>query len=281
MIIVTGATGNVGRPLVAALAEAGEEVRAVSRRPSVADSPSGVQYVVADLADPPSLGAAFDGGDALFLLLAGELLGGAGDPAQILEAARAGGVRRVVLLSSQITGTRPDSGSHEALQVFERAVRESGLDWTILRAGGFASNAYAWADSVRKDRVVAWPFADVALPVLHPADIADVAAVVLREPGHAGQVYDLTGPEAITPREQAAALGTALDAEVRFVELTREQAAEHMARFMPPSVVEGTLDILGTPLPVEQQVSPDVEKILGRRGRTFADWARQNAAAFA
>jgi uncharacterized protein YbjT (DUF2867 family) len=281
MIIVTGATGNVGGRLLAVLAEAGEQVRAVSRTPSAAPLPPGVEHVAADLADVSSLAAAFAGGDALFLLLAGELLGGAGEPARILEAAKAGGVTRVVLLSSQIVSTRPDAQSHGALHAFEQAVRESGLAWTILRSGGFASNTYAWIESVRKDRLVATPFADVALPVIDPADIADVAAAVLREPGHSAQVYDLTGPEAITPRDQAEALGAALQSELTLVELTREQAAEHMARFMPPAVIEGTLDILGEPLPAEQQVSPDVEKILGRPAGTFAEWAARNAPAFA
>ncbi len=281
MIIVTGPTGNVGRPLVDALVAAGEKVRTVSRRPALADAPAVAQHVQADLADPQSLRPAFDGGDVVFLLLAGELLGGAAAPEAILDAAVQGGVSRVVLLSSQLVGTRPGAGSHAPMAALEQAAQASGLGWTILRSGGFASNAYAWSDSVRRDRLVAAPFADVALPVIDPADLADAAAAVLRDPGHVARTYTLTGPEAITPREQAAAIGAAIDAEVAFVELTREQAAAHLGQFMPPPVVEGTLDVLGTPLPDEQQVSPDTAKLLGTPGRSFAEWAERNAPAFA
>ena len=124
------------------------------------------------------------------------------------------------------------------------------------------------------------PFADVALPVVDPADISEVAAVVLRDEGHSGQTYELTGPAAVTPRQQAAALAKALGEEVGFVELTREQAREHMAQFMPEPVIEGTLDILGEPLPAEQRVSPDVERILGRPAGSFAGWAERNVHAF-
>lgn len=280
MIVVTGASGNVGRPLVEALALAGEKVTAVTRNPLPYDLPEGARHVRADLADPATLGPALDGADALFLLPAGELLGGGAPAGEVLAAAEEAGVRRVVLLSSQISGTRPDALSHGRLREFEEAVRSSGLAWTILRPGGFASNAYAWSETVRNQRAVFAPFADVALPVVDPADIAEVAAVALRDAGHSGRTYVLTGPAAVTPREQAAALSETLGEQVGFVELTREQAREHMARFMPEPVIEGTLDILGEPLPTEQRVSPDIEKVLGRPAGTFAGWARRNVHAF-
>jgi uncharacterized protein YbjT (DUF2867 family) len=126
---------------------------------------------------------------------------------------------------------------------------------------------------------VAAPFADVALPVVDPADLAACAAVALRG-GHHTQVYELTGPAAISPRDQATALGVALGDEVTFVELTRTEAAAAMGAFMPPEVVTGTLDILGAPTPDEQVVSADVAKLLGRGPRPFAAWAADHAAAF-
>ncbi|MFF4343172.1 NAD(P)H-binding protein [Kitasatospora sp. NPDC001540] len=280
MIVVTGATGNVGRPLVSLLAAAGEQVTAVSRRMPAEGFPAGVAHAVADLADFASLGPVLKGADALFLLLGGEL-NGPGAPAEELFAlVRESGVRRVVLLSSQINGTRPDAPSHARLREFERALQLGELEYTVLRAGGFASNAYAWAEGVRTRRTVHAPFADVALPVVDPADLAAVAAVALREDGHRGQVYVLTGPEAITPRRQAAVLGEVLGETVEFVELSREQARAHLARFMPDEVIDGTLDILGTPLPEEQQPGPDVERVLGRPARSFADWARDARGAF-
>jgi uncharacterized protein YbjT (DUF2867 family) len=280
MIVVTGATGNVGRPLVAALTGAGEQVRAVSRRPAGAELPLGAAHFTADLADPDGMRAALDGADALFLLLAGELNNGGGDPDRLLATAEACGVRRVVMLSSQIVGTRPDGASHAGIRAHEEAVRRSGLEWTVLRAGGFASNAYAWSEGVRTRRTVAAPFGDVGLPVVDPADLGAVAAAVLRTPAHAGRTYELTGPAALTPREQAEAIGAALGDEVGFVELSREQARAHLVRFMPEPVAEGTLALLGDPLPSEQRVSPDVERLLGRAPGTFAQWAARNAEGF-
>jgi uncharacterized protein YbjT (DUF2867 family) len=125
MIVVTGATGNVGRPLVEALAAAGEKVVAVSR--SEAEFPAGVLHRKADLADPASLKLAFEGADRLFLLTRDQAL----DLPPVLEAARAAGIGRVVLLSSERVATRPDP----SLRVFEDAVIESGLEWTMLRSG--------------------------------------------------------------------------------------------------------------------------------------------------
>ncbi|TYB50641.1 NAD(P)H-binding protein [Nonomuraea sp. PA05] len=270
MFVVTGATGNVGSELVRLLAAAGEQVTAVSRRP--APLPGGARHSAGDLGDPAGLKAAFEGAGALFLLVAGD------EPRAVLEAAAAGGVRRVVLLSSQGAGTRPGLYGHPV--AFEEAVRESGLEWTILRPGGFASNAFAWAEPIRAHRTAAAPFADVALPVIDPADIAEVASVVLREDGHAGRTYVLTGPGPVSPRERAAVIGEAVGAEVRFVEQSREEARAQMLGFMPEQAVEGTLAILGTPTEEERRVSPDVERLLGRAPRTFADWAARNAVAF-
>jgi uncharacterized protein YbjT (DUF2867 family) len=281
MIVVTGATGNVGRPLVRALAAAGVPVTAVSRRaPAAGELPPGVRHVRADLASPEGPVAALAGAKTLFLLVAGELLGPGARPYELVETAVAGGVRSIVLLSSQAAGTRPGAVSHEPLRAFEAAVRGSGTDWTVLRPGGFASNALAWADSVRTARTVAAPFADVALPVVDPADVAEAAAVVLRDGTHAGRTYELTGPEAVSPRRQAAVIGEELGTPLRFVELSREQARAGMLRFMPEPVAEGTLDILGEPLAAERRVAPDVEALLGRPARPFAAWAARHAGAF-
>ncbi|MGW3429618.1 NAD(P)H-binding protein [Streptomyces melanosporofaciens] len=280
MIVVTGATGNVGRPLVEALAAVGEQVTAVSRRPDGTELPEGVRHHRADLADPGSLRPALEGADALFLLFAGELLAGTAQTGALLDVARSADVRRVVLLSSQAAGTRPDAVSHAAMRAFEDTVRPSGLDWTILRPGGFASNAFAWTESVRKERMIAAPFADVGLPVVDPEDIAEVAAATLRGRGHAGRTYELTGPAPVSPRQQAQTIGDALGEPVRFTELSRERARAEMLRFMPEPVADGTLDILGEPTAAEHRVSPDVERVLGRPPRAFADWAMRNIAAF-
>ncbi|MEV4536389.1 NAD(P)H-binding protein [Asanoa sp. NPDC049518] len=276
MIVVTGATGNVGRPLVRALSDAGERVTAVSRatRP-----PDDVRHVPADLFHPETLKPAVDGAAALFLLVPG--VGAGLDIDAILAVAKAGGVDRVVSLSSQAVGTRPGSASYAPLRTIEDAVAGSGLKWTVLRIAGLASNAFGWAGSIREQRVVIAPFGDVGLPVLDPVDVAEVAAAVLRDGDpHDGRTYVLTGPATVTPRAQAAAIGAALGEPIGFVELSRDAARERMLGFMPAPVVDGTLAVLGTPTEAERRVSPHVAEILGRAPGSFADWARRNAAAF-
>ncbi len=270
MIVVTGATGNVGGPLVQALTAAGAEVAAVSRRILAADVPDGVRAAQADLARPETFESVLDGASALFLMVSGAFV----PLDEVLGLAKAAGVGRVVALSSQGVAT----GRHPV--VLEDSVRRSGLEWTMLQPGAFASNAFQWAESVRSSRKVAAPFGDVALPVVDPDDIAAVASAALLDVAHAGASYVLTGPAPITPRDQAAAIGTALGQPVRFVPQTREEARAIMLGFMPPEVADVTLDVLGAPTPDEQAVSPHVERVLGRPARSFADWAARNAVAF-
>ncbi|WP_328471442.1 SDR family oxidoreductase [Streptomyces sp. NBC_00448] len=278
MIVVTGATGNIGRPLTRELAQAGRQVTAVSRH--AAAVPNGVRHMVADLAEPAGLKPALDGAKALFLLLSGDLHAGGAHPADIIGEAAAAGVRRVVLLSTQGVVTRPSGPTRIAMRALEDTLRESGLEWAILRPGGFASNALWWADSVRTGRVVAAPFGDIGVPIIDPADIAAVAAACLLEDRHAGGVYELTGPEVITPRRQTEAIAAALGSPVRFHELTRDEARTAMARSMPAELADDTLDILGSPSPAELRVSPDVERVLGHAPRPFADWAARHVDAF-
>jgi uncharacterized protein YbjT (DUF2867 family) len=150
----------------------------------------------------------------------------------------------------------------------------------MLRPGGFHSNTLQWAGAVRAGRTVAAPFGDVALPTVDPDDIAEVAAVVLRDASHVGQVYELTGPAPVSPRQQAAAIGDALGEPVRFVEQTRDEARAEMVRFMPEPVADATLAMLGAPSDGLLRLRPDVERLLGRPPRSFAEWAVRNAAAF-
>lgn len=274
MIVVTGATGNIGRPLTKALAEAGEQVVAVSRH--AAEVPDGVRHVQADLSDPASLD--LRGAKALFLLLSGDLHAVGAGPAEIVERAAAQGVRRVVLLSSLGVRTRPFGTTRVELRGLEDVVRGSGLDWAVLRPGGFASNALWWAEAVRAQRTVAAPFGDTALPIIDPADIAEVAATALLSDRNG--FLELTGPEVITPRQQARAIADALGEPVRFHELTRAEARAGLEQLMPGELADDTLDILGSPTEDELQVSPDVEKVLGRAPRTFADWVERHVEAF-
>ncbi|MEU0691254.1 NAD(P)H-binding protein [Streptomyces uncialis] len=274
MIVVTGATGNVGRPLVRALDAAGERVTAVSRSVSAGDVPAGVRSLRADLARAEDLGSVFDGAKALFLLTSGDFTGSGGSVTDVLGAARAAGISRVVLLSSQGVGT----GRHPSAA--EDAVTGSGLDWTLLRPSGFASNALQWAESVRTRRTVVAPFGDVALPVVDPADIAEAAATALRDAGHTGRTYELTGPAPVSPRQQTEAIAKALGEPVRFVEQSPQEARAAMLGFMPAPVVETTLALLGTPTPAERRAAPATGSPLLHPPRPFTAWLSRNTAPF-
>ncbi|GAA4091868.1 SDR family oxidoreductase [Streptomyces hundungensis] len=278
MIVVTGATGNIGRPLTQALAAAGEQVTAVSRHS--AEVPQGVRHFSADLAEPAGLVPALEGAKSLFLLLSGDLHAPDARPADLIGLAAAQGVRRVVLLSSQGVSTRPDGPSRIAMRAVEDTLRASGLDWAVVRPGGFASNAFAWAESVRTEATVAAPFGDIGVPVVDPADIAEVSAACLLDDRHTGGIFELTGPEVITPRQQAGAIAAALGSPIRFHQLTRAEAKAAMTRFVPAELADDTLDILADPTPAERRISPDVERVLGRAPRPFADWVDRNIAAF-
>jgi uncharacterized protein YbjT (DUF2867 family) len=270
MIVVAGATGNVGRPLVAALAAAGESVIAVSR--GEAEFPAGVVHRKADLAEPDTLGAAFAGADRLFLLIRDMAL----DVRPAVKAAAAAGIGRIVLLSSEIAHTRKD----DSQLAFEDAVRESGLEWTILRPGGFASNAFLWTEEVRQHRSITAPFGDVGHPLIDPLDIAEVAAAALTEDGHTGQTYLLSGPALVSPREQAAAIGAAIGEPVAFIEQSRAEAREELLQFWPADIVDVSLEVMGNPNAEELRLTGEVERILGRPATSFAAWAERNAAAF-
>ncbi|MGX1807031.1 SDR family oxidoreductase [Nocardia sp. NPDC055321] len=280
MIVVTGATGNVGGIVVSLLAQAGEKVVAVSRGEMPVNLPEGVEHRREDIGDPASLAAAVTGAHTMFLLIAGAQLVGGPDAREVIDTVAAQGVRRVVLLSSQGAVTRPDSPGYARLIAFERALAASNLEWTVVRPGGFASNSFAWIEPVRTGRFVPAPFGDVGLPVVTPFDIAAVAVAALREDGHHGRAYTVTGPAVVTPREQAAALAAALGEPVGFTELTPEQARIELLKLMPESVADHTLTILGSPTPAEQRVSPDVERVLGRPATSYADWAKYVADAF-
>ncbi|MEU6583800.1 NAD(P)H-binding protein [Nocardia sp. NPDC046763] len=280
MIVVTGATGNVGSALVRELAEAGEKVVAVSRGEKPVDLPEGAEHRRADIGELDSLAAAVAGARALFLLITGPQLVAGPAAAEVLETVAAAGVRRVAFLSSQGAVTRPGSDGYARTLEFEKALAASDLEWTVLRPGGFFSNTFAWIEPVRAERMIPAPFGDVGLPQVDPADIAAMAAAVLREDGHDRQTYTVTGPELVTPRQQAQALAAALGEPLRFAELTREQARVSMLRFMPESVADHTLTILGEPTPEEQLVSGDVERVLGRRATGYAEWAARMAPAF-
>ncbi|VCU69811.1 NAD(P)H azoreductase [Pigmentiphaga humi] len=276
MILVTGASGNIGRCVVRQLVEAGERVRALVRDPSSAAFPPGVQACAGDLAEPAGLAQAFDGVERMFLFTPASGCG------SVASAARAAGVRRAVLLSSAATQkadprVNPIAARHDAA---EKAVQAAGLAWTFLRPDSFAANALAWAAGIRAQSEVRGAYPQAQRNPIHEEDVAAVAVAALLGSGHEQAAYLLTGPAIITQAGQAEAIGQAIGRPVRFVELTRECALEEMAAHTPRPVAEKLLDYAAKSVHVPPLVTSAVEDVTGRPARSFARWAQDHAADF-
>ncbi|MFD5201880.1 NAD(P)H-binding protein [Streptomyces sp. NPDC058375] len=279
MILVTGATGNIGRELLRQLSEDGRRggVRALARDAARARVvvPAGVAVAEGDLGRAESLKSALDGARSLFLI------SGVGDDAGVLDAARDAGVEHVVLVSSITVETHPHLGPAQANIAVERRLRASGMEWTVLRPTQFASNTLWWARSVRDESMVRVPYADVGLPVVHPADIASVAHAALTGPGHRGRTYPLTGPERTSPRQQAHELGRVLGREVTCVGIAREEAYGPMAAMMGAEVANSVLDLMGGDVnDALLAVHDTVARVTGSPARPYRRWAEENADAF-
>ncbi|MEU6259481.1 NAD(P)H-binding protein [Streptomyces sp. NPDC047043] len=281
MILVTGATGHVGGELVRQLAAAGHPVRAMTRRPAEARLPEGVQAVYGDADDPESLAAAFAGTEAAFLMSA-QGVGTAPGPTHDLALARAAakaGLRRVAKLSVLDGGAGTDVIARWHAEA-EAAVRDGGFAWTLLRPGRFMSNALQWAGRLRAGDEVSIPFADRPAASIDPADVAEIAALALTTGEHGGATYELSGPQSLTPTEELSILGSTLGRDLHARPVPDEAARTGMERYgFPPEVIDA---IMHRTLESDRgaEVLPTVEKVLGRRPRTFAEWAGAHVAAF-
>ncbi|MCF1599516.1 SDR family oxidoreductase [Streptomyces muensis] len=276
MILVTGATGNIGGALLRELHACGAgPLRGLTRDASRAMFPEGVEAVEGDLAVPESLKPALAGVRSLFLVSR------VGPDADILAAARRVGVEHVVLVSSITVETHPHLGPADENLAVERLLKDSGTDWTILRPTQFASNALMWAGAIRNREAVRAPYADTGLPTIHPADIASVARVALTEPGHQGRTYALTGPEPVTPRQQVTAIATAIGRDVPFIEINRQEAHAQMAAVFGDEAADAVLDVTGGDVNAELLAVRDtVSPVTGSPGRPFRQWAAENAGIF-
>ncbi|MFI6008032.1 NAD(P)H-binding protein [Streptomyces sp. NPDC051243] len=276
MILVTGATGNIGSALLTELKLAGAApVRGLTRDAARASFPEGIEAVEGDLTRADSLTAALEGARSLFLL------SGMGAEAEILSAARRAGVEHVVLVSSITVETHPHLPAAGENLAVERLLKDSGMAWTVLRPTQFASNTLWWAREIREGGVVRAPYADIGLPAIHPADIAAVARAALTGPGHRGRTYVLTGPERVTVREQVAAIGAVLGREVPFVEIGRQEAHRQLASLMGDETADAVLDLMGGDVNDELLTVHDtVFRVTGSVARSFRQWASDNGAAF-
>lgn len=276
-VLITGATGNVGGSVLAALRACGVPVRATSRDPGGARLPAGVEVVRADLAEPDSLRPALAGVDRVFLYAR------TGDPEALVAVLVAAGVEHVVLLSSASAaadGATDDVNGATFVRAIERPLAASGLTCTFLRPDTFAGNASTWRRTIRDTGTVALPYPDSVQVPIHERDIADVAVVALTTDRLDGAAPLLTGPERITLREQVAAIGAATGRELTVVEQTVPAARAHYGEFLPPRFVDVIIDAWRDSVGATPRISPAVREITGRPGRTFAEWAADHAGEF-
>ncbi|MGW5384691.1 NmrA family NAD(P)-binding protein [Nocardia sp. NPDC003963] len=262
-ILVTGATGNTGRHVVAELLRRGSRVRALTRDPVRAAGllPAGTELAGGTHTEPEALDAALDGVTGLHITVTA---GVADSGPELVRRAVAAGVERITILWGGYVGPA------------ERAVEESGVAWTRLEPQEFMSNALTWAASIRDEGVVREPF-DMPSAVVHEGDLGAVAAIAQTERGHSGRAYNLNGPEALTTGERVTLLAGALGRDIAFEEIGRERAIERFLREgVSLSDAEYVVGWHADPPPEARIPDGTLDRILGRPARTFADWMREH-----
>lgn len=267
VILVTGATGNIGRKVVDQLLAAGApHVRALTADPARAALPAGVEVVTGHLRRPAAVAEALEGVGSLYLTSLPDAT------RSVLAQARAAGVRHVVDLSGE-----PESWWGE----ITAAVEASGLAWTHLWPGDFMENALSWGWQIRGHGTVREPFPQAASSPTAMDDIAAVAARALLDPdAHVGRAHLLTGPETLTRVEMVDRVAAALGRPVPFVTVTRDEAVALFTPEMGGDAAWYVDAVLGAA--AEHAVPPNrlVEEITGRPATTFAQWAVRHADAF-
>jgi uncharacterized protein YbjT (DUF2867 family) len=272
MILITGATGVVGREAVRLLIEGGVKVAAVTRDPHAAGFPAGTQLV------HPAKVATLDGVEAILLSPRA-----AGSTAvDLLARARETGAARVVVLSS-VTVQYPAGHARfrEQFQAVEDIAKASGLDWTVLRCADFAANTLAWAGQIRATGTVRGAYPQARTSTVDERDLAAVAALALTGPQHRGQTYLLTGEQSLSQPEKVAALGAALGRALSFAGAAPEEIRRGMlAAGLPEEVPDRLLGSLADYAREAGPTTDTVRRLLGRPARTYATWARDHRAAF-
>jgi len=262
-VLVIGATGRVGRHVVAGLLAAGVSVRALVRTPSAAGLPAEVSVVAGDLHDPASVRRAAAGVDAAFLLWPWYSAEGAA--AVVAELPR-----RVVYLS-----TLGGGGFWGEIEELLRS-----RDSTFVRPSGFAVNTLAWAEQIRTG-AVRLPYPKAARSLIHERDIAAVAVLTLLDDHHIGRVYEITGPEAITQEDQIATIAKLTGPPIRIEPLTDDAARQEMLdQGADPLLADSAVTYWSTLVHNPEPVTATVAQLTGRPALTFATWAREHAADF-
>jgi uncharacterized protein YbjT (DUF2867 family) len=262
-MLVLGGTGKTGRRLVAGLTRRDIPVRIGSRS----------ARLPFDWDRPSTWGPVFSDVEAAYIYVPDLVVSNPTDAiAGVVETALAAGTGRLVLLSGR---------ADDKAQACEKILTSSGADWTILRASFFNQN---FSEGHLLDPILAGqvmlPVGDVGEPLCDIEDIADVAATVLTEDGHVGEVYELTGPRALTFAEATATIAEATGRDITYTRIPPEDFAAGLAADgVPLDIIDVLVDLFGTVLDGRNaEVADGVERVLGRPARNFADYARATAA---
>jgi len=283
-ILVTGATGNVGKALVARLRARGHVVRAVTRQIEGRATLAGVQLIQGDPSRPDTLVSAFQDVRAVFV----NPMATQGATAKWLALARAAGVARVVALSAINVDDDPASQPSRLRgvnhQEIEQSIADCGLEWVALRTSPHASNARAlWSAQLRAGDVVRGTYAASTAAPIHERDIAEVAAEALITPALVGQRPVLTGPESLTQEQMVLTIGEMLGRPVDYVEIDPGAAKRVMLERgfpFPPELIDRLHALLANAVGHPAETTRTIEEILGRPALTFASWVREHAEDF-
>ncbi|WP_214319201.1 SDR family oxidoreductase [Nonomuraea sediminis] len=268
-ILVTGATGRVGRQVVAQLMDAGAEVRALARDPHAARLRADIEVMRGDLTQPHTLHAPLDGVDAVFLVWPFATAEGM---SAVLDVV-AEHARRVVYLSSAAVR------DHE--QRAEQLIEQTGVEWTFLRPHVFAANALRWAAQVRAAGAVHGPYGAAAMAPIHQHDIAAVAVQALTGNGHGGAIYELTGPQTLSQSDQVRIIGEVIDRPVHWIETPAEVERQQMLELgWPGAAVDGILHAQAELVTKPGPITSTVEQATGTPARTFREWVIDHSSAF-
>jgi len=282
MILVTGATGTVGRPLIEVLSTAGADIRAVIRKGQAAGLPAHVEVVVGDLSRPETIAPALRGVTALFLHPRA-----VGDAAfELVALAREQGVQRVVALSAinidDPLDQQPSRSNGDRNKEAEQAAVASGLEWVSLRPSSFASNTLqAWGAQIRAGDVVRYVYAAFEESLLDERDLAAVGARALLSDDLLGRRLMLSGPQSLSHAEMVATIGEVIGRPLRFQEVEPEVLKRGMiANGFAEPFVTALLARYAREVGQAAPVTGEVERILGRPARTYAEWVADHADAF-
>jgi len=279
-VLVTGATGRVGRAVVDLLIYAGVPVRALSRRSEAATLPANVEVVTGDLTVPESLDAALRGVSTVFLVWTAPP-----ETAPAVVERLATYAQRVVFLSAPHQTPHPFFQQPNPMAALyaeiERLIAAAGLESTIIRPGMFASNALLWWETaIRADGVVRWPYGAAETAPVDDRDVAAVAARTLHQDGHAGGDYVLTGPESLSQATQVSIIGDVLGRRITFEELSPDEFRRETEGSWPRPAVDMLLAAWGATMGRPAFITSTVSDILGSAPRSFRQWVADHATGF-